>query len=151
MNRRRALQNLGIISTGVLLWQSCDFSKGTGTFLTSGEKNTLSDLANAILPLENTPIQTPDTREDFIETLVEVCYSEADGQTFKTGLNEIKKIVKGSFDLDTIINTENEAVKFCFDTTRKLAIEHLTTSEYFMTELMGYQFIPGGYTGCVNI
>lgn len=152
MNRRAALQRMGILSSGMLFWSSCDFSKEEPSFFTDDEKTTLAELTNAILPLEGTPIETPDIREKFIEKVVEVCLSPEDAGLYRTGLAELGELLKGDPELVILkINPQSDAMKLCFKETRALCIEHFTSSEYFLKQEMNYQFIPEPYKACVTV
>ena len=155
MDRRKALKQMGIVSAGLFILQSCDFSKKEGqeSIFTSNENEILSDLTNAILPTKGTKVETPDTRTDFIETVVSECYSADDIQKFKTGLAKIGALKgeDGSFPFEDLTNSDNESIKMSYDTVRQLSIQHFTSSEYYMTEVIGWEFIPSRYNPCVTI
>ena len=40
---------------------------------------------------------------------------------------------------------------FFYNTTKRYSIEHFTSSEYFLTNYLDYEMVPGRYLGCVNI
>lgn len=148
MNRRKAMQHIGIFSASVAFWSSCNFSNSRDGLFSTNEQGVLENLTNAILPLDKSEIEIPDNRVEFIARILEVCYSPDDIKNYKEGL---KKMGQSDIDLEGFSNSETEAVQFAFQTTRALTIEHFTSSEYFQTQQLNYEFIPGSYTGCVAI
>ena len=40
---------------------------------------------------------------------------------------------------------------FFINTTKHLSITHFTTSEFYLTEYLNYEYAPSRYIGCVTI
>ena len=71
---------------------------------------------------------------------------------FRTGLAELGTLLKEDPELVILkINPTSDAMKLCFKETRALCIEHFTSSEYFLTQEMKFQFITQHYTACVEV
>ena len=53
-------------------------------------------------------------------------------------------------DLDSL-ESKSENYIFFINTTKRLSIRHFTTSEFYLTEYLNYEYAPSRYIGCVTI
>jgi hypothetical protein len=171
MDRRTAIRNIVIASAGTLLIPSCSKIK-TINFLSEGKllldsehKVYLAKISESFLPIQgiSEKIGKP---EDFILTMLNDCSAPKDIQQFAKGFEQYKALMKESklkmesSDLEkalpiveNILKSEplKEELIFFINTTKNISIHHLTSSEYYMTEYLGYKLVPGAYEGCVDI
>lgn len=170
MKRRQALQNIVIISSGVALLPACDFEQVPvyeNIPLERKQWRMLEWLTDAILPKGELEITAPESPADFVLTMVNDCYSPADVQKYVEGLQGFEQYLKGEFgtsfkglkeeqkmDLLTKLSeseTTPENIKYLYTTTRRLAQQHFTSTEYFLKNYLDYEFVPGRYIGCVAL
>lgn len=98
MNRREVLKQLAILSGGLVLVPSCDFSQNDIMLaydhlrVTKDNKASLQKLCNSIIPSD--PVNKgADELElsDFVLVMVDDCYSPEDQKNFTGGLKKINK------------------------------------------------------------
>lgn len=173
MKRRRALKNIIIISSGFALVPSCrpDVSTDSPVYanlpLEKGEREFIEKFTGALLPVSNTGVTTPEPAAGFILTVINDCYAPEDIQKYTGGLRELQTMLKQKYNtgfgrlnknqqaetLAWLSETEGltESVKYFYNTTKRLAVEHFTSSEYFLTNVLGWQFAPGRFLGCAAV
>ena len=157
MNRRSVLKKLGVLSAGIALWSSCDFSEEPSYqyFFNEQERNFLEDFSNQILPMKDEKIEAKGTRLKFIDKVIEYCYAPEDIELFRKGMMILETQQKENpdtpLDFKALAESEDEAVVLCYETTRALSIEHFTRYEYFMTEQLNFKFLPQGYWACQEV
>lgn len=167
MNRRQAARNILLVGAGTSLLPYCS-SNNWPTFenldLEKKAYRTVQALINQILPDNDEPIQNRESRLSFVLKQVNDCYSPEDIEQFKNGLNaideEARKTYGRSFSrlpaeeqmasLLVQAETEGEAA-FSIRLTKRLSVEHFTRSEYYMKELLDFEFAPGRYVGCAKV
>ncbi|MEL6944432.1 MAG: gluconate 2-dehydrogenase subunit 3 family protein, partial [Bacteroidota bacterium] len=127
----------------------------------------LSHLSTIILPKGEIPIETREPTSEYILNVVDVCYAPEDRQAFLDGWaayqiyveEMIKKRPKKWEEeqvqtvlekLELMLEEDNDFASF-YKSTKSLAIQHFTTSEHYMQAYLEYQFIPGGYQGCLAL
>ena len=171
MKRRSAVKSILIISSGIAILPSCrpevkgpEFSNVP---LENGEYDFIRQLTEAILSPGNSGVVTPEPPSDFILTVLNDCTAPEDVKKYLSGLKEFQTYVKtkynAAFDkLGAEQKSElfahasdkekaTEPLKYFFDTTRQLTVEHFTSSEYFLTRVLDWQFAPGRFAGCVAV
>lgn len=126
----------------------------------------LEQFAEALLPRQGTEVATPESTQDYILTILNDCHSQEDIQLYTTGLKELQAYLRENYggdfgSLDAAKQAEvfswlaatdrTEPVKFFAGVTRQLAIEHFTSSQYFLAQVMKWEFVPGRYLGCVPV
>jgi len=178
MDRRKALRNLGILTGGMVLLPSCDFSKEKISFalnnlqVTETQESLLKDIVSTLIPEGDLPGAGSLQVHDFVWVMVDDCMDKETQAVYLRGLNEfdshVKKITQKTFvsnnneerelvlksiaedptDESAKVNTD---VKTFFNTTKQLTIFGYMRSEYIMTEVMPYTLIPGSYGPCETI
>lgn len=171
MKRRRAIKNIIIVSSGMALIPSCrsDVSGPvyTNIPLEKGEWNVIEKFTDALLPAANTGVSTPEPLAEFVLTVLNDCHTPSDVQKYLAGLRELQTWLRQKFGAGfERLNKDQQAetfawlsqpegltepVKYFYNTTKRLAVEHFTSSEYFLTNVLGWQFAPGRFLGCAAV
>jgi gluconate 2-dehydrogenase gamma chain len=182
MNRREALQRtalvLGYAISGPALMGIMNGCKAapeltyTPSFFTKEQAETVSELAQLIIPKTDTPGAKEAGVPGFIDQILQECFTTEDQQRFITGLTEFEADVKTSFG-DTFVYLDAEKQTQAFQKHHDAAVEaarakpsepkpfvlmvkELTllgffTSEPGATQVLQYEAVPGRYTGCAPL
>ncbi|WP_373494108.1 gluconate 2-dehydrogenase subunit 3 family protein [Aquiflexum sp.] len=174
MKRRDALRGLALLTGGLVLVPSCDFSKEDilsayqNLEVTPSLKQLLAEIADTIIPAGNLKGAADIEVQDFILVMVNDCMEIEAQQTFMSGLKSFddfsKKSTGNKFGIltqeqrETLIleglSTEDESQQTTKDflrTTKRFTIQGFMVSEYMQTEVKPYSLIPGEYKGDVLI
>ncbi|UCE92898.1 MAG: gluconate 2-dehydrogenase subunit 3 family protein [Flavobacteriaceae bacterium] len=175
MDRRRALVNLGIISGGLVLLPSCEFSKEKATLalnnlkISASQENLLKDITASIIPNGEIPGALELKVDEFVWVMLDDCFSKEGQEEFLKGLNSFNDAVTkksgNTFDKLTekerlsILKSleestpvdENDKVGQFLKTLKQLSVFGYMQSEYIMTEVMPYSLVPGKYGTCETI
>lgn len=170
MKRRKALQQIAVLSAAAAVLPACDFEAVPVLDNIPLERNqwrSLEWLANKILPVDDLEVSTPETRTDFVLRMINDCYEPEDIDRFVAGLQGFEQYLKDQFgttfkgldeeqtaQLLTQLNEGEgapEDIQYLFHTTRGLTRQHFTSSEYFLTKYLDFEFAPGRYLGCVPV
>ncbi len=161
MKRRNAIQNIALITGGSILFQSCKFSDEYivgDKVLNHDQLNLIKEVSEYILPIENLKVESPESLTEFIITMLNDCYSPKDINKYLTGLDEFSESIKvynsdNSLVFDNLESLESKSENYIFfiNTTKHLSITHFTTSEFYLTEYLNYEYAPSRYIGCVTI
>ena len=173
MKRRTALKNMGLITGGLLLFRSCDFTEDKITILlrelqiSKSQQSLIETIIETIIPEGEQPGAKSLKVQVFIWGMVGECMNDLDKKSYLKGLAEFDskynqedgngfakqsqdKRIKALVDLSKSKNKGNDLQEFV-KTTKKLTIQGYTKSQYFMTEIMPYKLIPGAYNSCETI
>ncbi|MCB0517878.1 MAG: gluconate 2-dehydrogenase subunit 3 family protein [Lewinellaceae bacterium] len=171
MKRRHAIKNILAISAGAALLPSCETDANLPVYenipLDKKQRQLIAQLADAILPKGKTQVNTPEETTDFILTVFNDNKPLEDIQKYTTGLTEFQTYLKEKYSTDfSKINKEKQAeilsyimgengptgnVKYFYENTRDLAIEQFMSSEFFLKNVMEWEFAPGRFVGCVAV
>tara|TARA_B100001057_G_scaffold131511_1_gene130753 strand:+ start:7769 stop:8254 length:486 start_codon:yes stop_codon:yes gene_type:complete len=161
MRRRDAVQNIALITSGSILFPSCKFSNEYivgDKVLDYDQLKLIKELSEYILPIKNLKVDNPEDLTDFIITMLNDCYSPMDMNSYLSGLDEYNESIKVKnndhsliFDNINSLEAKSEKIKFFINTTKNLSITHFTTSEFYLTEYLNYEYAPSRYLGCVPI
>lgn len=176
MNRRIALRHLALISGGLALIPSCDFSTEDilaaydNLKVSSTQKHLLGAISDAIIPAGELKGALELEVHDFILVMVNDCMSVANQKLFSAGLSDfpafVKKqtgktfedlsvrekedLIQAGLDLEIDEGKENKkdvALSYFLNTTKRLTMQGYMASEYIQTEIIPYSLIPGPYNG----
>ena len=178
MDRRNALRNLGILTGGMVLLPSCDFSQEKVSLalnklsIKASEESLMKELVSCIIPEGDIPGAASLKVHDFVWVMVDDCLNEKDQTKFLKGLQSFEASVKKSNGksfltmeqdeqektLTAILNktsktaesTEGE-INFFVSMTKRLTAYGYMESEYIMKEVMPYTLVPGSYGPCETI
>ena len=174
MDRRKALKNLGILTGGLVLIPSCDFTEEQVTLslnklkIKASEEELMKELVSSIIPEGDLPGAGSINVQDFVWVMVDDCLDRESQSKFLNGLKSfdkhIKKITGNSFNslnqkeredvLNSLINDpqeDTEDLKLFVSITKQFTSFGYMKSEYIMTEVMPYKLIPGTYGSCETI
>jgi hypothetical protein len=171
MHRRQALQHLVILTSAAALLPGCQPEEKAPVYarvpLDRKQRKLLEQFTEALLPIAKTEVKTPEKTVDFTLTVLNDCHSPEDIEKYLAGLTELQTHLqqkyRGKFEaLSTEQQAEvftflsgkegvSEPLKFFFETTRDRSIEHLTSSEFFMKNVLDWEFAPGRYAGCAPV
>ena len=178
MNRRKALKILGILSGGIVLLSSCDFSKEKVSLvlnklnITSSQENLMKELVATIIPDGEISGAEKLMVHDFVWIMVDDCL-EADqqdsylkglenfdtdikkleGKTFLSLVEEDRVNVLGLIEASkekSLDNISKDLINFV-EISKYFAILGYMQSEYIMTDIMPYSLVPGTYGACESI
>lgn len=174
MNRRIALRHLALISGGLALVPSCDFSSNDilaaydNLKITNSQKQLLGKISNTIIPAGELKGALDLEVPDFILVMVNDCLKKEEQDLFTQGLTAFPTYAKntagGRFEkLETkekerliqnglkLEGEENKALSYFINVTKRLTMQGYMASEYIQTEVVPYSLIPGTYNGAVLI
>lgn len=174
MNRRIALKHLALVTGGMALIPSCDFSSDDiiaayeKLQIKASEKDLLGSISNTIIPAGEIKGALDIEVPDFILVMVNDCMNSEQQQKFLTGLRAFPDYVKNQTGSafsklsdngrEEVIKEglkaqgeENQATSFFLNTAKRLTIQGYMASEYIQTEVIPYSLIPGTYDGAVLI
>lgn len=180
MNRRDALSRVALILGGTVIGANV-FLEGctpadkkaatTGAAFTADDIAFLDEVAETIIPETDTPGAKAAAVGAFMTVMVNDCYTPADQEVFKQGINLLKeaankKFNKSFMDLtaaekNTFLNElDKEAKEYqsskksdqpnhYFRMMKELTLLGYFTSEPGATKALNYVLVPGKYEGCV--
>lgn len=180
MKRRHALRHIALISGGLAMIPSCDFSQEDilkaydKLGITPSKKALLGQLSDTIIPAGEIKGALDLEVHDFVLVMVNDCFSEENQKRFSAGLKAFPAYVKTvsgkAYDAlqtkekETLVvqsaklkgddspeGKNREAIAYLVNTTKRLTIQGYMASEYMQTEIAPYSLIPGEYNGAVLI
>ncbi|MDG3583357.1 MULTISPECIES: gluconate 2-dehydrogenase subunit 3 family protein [Galbibacter] len=168
MKRRTAIRNLGLVTGGLFLLPSCNFSEERVPLvlsklkITTEEEILLEAMIDTILPETDTPGGVSLKVQNFVWTMLDDCASPEQQASFLNGLRGFNASVKEKHgdnfvDMDkkerlaTLQNlmddeTLNKDLSNFLHTTKHTAVWGYKNTEYYMTQLMPYKLIPGAFS-----
>lgn len=179
MQRRTALKQLGLLAGAVVLLPHCAGKEtprqATLTLnnisISGNQEDAMAALTDALIPETELPGARELNVQHFVWRMVDDCTEKADQQNFLAGLDQVREIAKQKFgqplelcnrtDLQSLlidINTQNvnaeggnNNIPAFYKIFRSYAIQGFTGAEPIMTNVFGYNMIPGRFTGIVEI
>ncbi len=180
MQRRQALRNIIVVSAGAIIFPHCKMEPAPlqgykNLMLNVDEFKFIGDLANSILPKGDLPIETPEPVQEFILNMVNDCMPLEDCKKYVAGLRGFISLAKEKYDSSfskmtkenqlALFNSLNEkteetdpekvsiweSMQSFTDLTKRFTVQHFTGSDYFMTNHLDWQFLPGEYNGKVPV
>lgn len=162
MNRRQAI-GLGAaaavaIPAGLVWWNKSKI--GDSTLFNENRQAILSAAVEAIIPETDTPGAKSLGVDLFAAKMLTDCYDPETRSLFGDGLVELdkrsKKMFSKAFKLAApaerleVLKSFPEEDKF-IPLLKNLTVRGYNTSEYVMTNIRHFEFIPGRYIGCANL
>jgi hypothetical protein len=179
MERRTALKQLMLITSGAILLPACVKNIKQVSIdlknlkLSSDQEALLAEITETIIPGTETPGAKDLGLHQFVLQMVDDCFEPEQQQTFLSGLSLFEESTEQKFgdsfaslekgqrenmlrELDLIKTGDNEAEKekplnTFYAITKELTVRGYMTSEYVMTNQLYYNMIPGRFQGCVEI
>ncbi|MCS5490768.1 gluconate 2-dehydrogenase subunit 3 family protein [Algoriphagus limi] len=180
MNRRHALRHIALISGGLALIPSCDFSQEDilaaydNLKITPSQKALLGAISDTIIPAGEIKGALDLEVHDFILVMVNDCFTSENQEKFSAGLNafpdfvqeqsgkkfdalstkEREQLILDSAKLEgdeTEAGKRNSNISYFVNSAKRFTIQGYMASEYIQTEVVPYSLIPGEYNGAVLI
>lgn len=170
MKRREAIQHIALISAGLVFLPACNTEKWPvyANIPLDGEQQRLMNwLAEAVLPKGDLPLTTSEPRAHFVLRMVNDCHSPQEIEQYRAGLQALQQYLQTANQsaLSKMTPAQSEAflqelaaaesssedLRYLLKTTRQLSIRHFTSSEYFLKNHLGFEFVPGRFHGCVAV
>ncbi len=177
MNRREALKSIGLLSGGIMLFPSCDFSEEhvarimNKLKITAAQEKTLNELVSALIPEGEIPGAGSLKVSSFVWVMLDDCSDSEKQASFMKGIDLFPQKIKihsGKFFQSLNQNEKEDAIKEILNlgisenknsatlkniksfinTTKNYTIWGYMQSEYIMTEIMPYKLVPGSYGLC---
>ena len=135
----------------------------TRQMLTREQTELLAEMVETIIPTTDTPGAKELNVHRFVEKMVADCSPTTAQNTLQQGLDSLnsraeksfgKPFADGSAEQRTTLLTQlaqDPDQKGFYSLVKGLTIRGYMSSEYVMTNLTHYQFIPGHYYGCVPV
>ncbi|MBN8821526.1 MULTISPECIES: gluconate 2-dehydrogenase subunit 3 family protein [unclassified Spirosoma] len=134
-------------------------------FISTGQTELLAEMVETIIPATDTPGAKALNVHQFVQKMVADCYDKTAQDRFKNGLESLDGWAQKSFGkpfnqgdvaqrtglMTQLSKSDDSAQKDFYGLVKGLTIRGYMTSEYVMTNLTHYQFIPGHYYGCVPV
>lgn len=137
--------------------------RSTQSLLSNSQTDLLADMAETIIPATDTPGAKALQVHQFVQKMVADCYDKPAQERLRKGLDSLDGQAQKSFGkpfaqgdtaqrttLLTQLSQDSNQKEF-YSLVKNLTIRGYMTSEYVMTNLTHYEFIPGRYHGCVPV
>lgn len=177
MDRRLALKQLAMLTGGAILIPSCDFSQESvleayqNLNVNASDQHALKGVLNVLFPGIHLKKAEELDLHEFVLVMANDCLSEEDQQSFVKGLKQLDGYSKKAFgktfgqmeaeegaeafknalSADEGNSKTPDTIRDFLATTKRFGLQGYLTSSYYMTEIMPYNMIPGGYKGSVPI
>ena len=168
MQRRNALKNIGLITGGILLFPSCNYSEEKVSIalnnlqINISEELLLKQVVETILPEGEILGGVSLNVHNFVWVMIDDCTTKENQSSFINGLKlfdqtifnmttkkfgELSPEEKLTFIKSLIENKSTNKVIFKFiNTTKQIAIQGYLNSEYILTQQMPYKLVPGAFS-----
>ncbi|WP_343670029.1 gluconate 2-dehydrogenase subunit 3 family protein [Chitinophaga sp.] len=159
VSRRTVLKQVLFVSAGLAILPSCFNGKKppgkklNNFALSSEETDTLTALADTLIPGGEKPGAIQVKADQYALTLVDDCFTKADREKFLTGLKAFRKDWKKgdvAYLKKMEETAEGDASNF-YHTYKNLLIQGYTGSEYYLTKVFPYELVPGRFHGSVLV
>jgi hypothetical protein len=181
MKRRDALRSLAMITGGLVLVPSCDFSKEDiltayqNLQVTPSLQQLLKEIAGTIIPAGDIKSAADIEVQDFILVMVNDCVDTEGQKSFMLGLQGFddfskksggsvfskldqagkEAVVKAALAIEIPEEVKPEdpqkATKDFIGMAKRFIVQGFMMSEYIQTQVKPYSLIPGEYQGAVLI
>jgi hypothetical protein len=173
MKRRQLLQNLTVVTAGVILLQNCitDPKKVSIALrnlkITAEEEDLLASLADTLIPPSDTPGALAVGAHLFTLVMVDDCHSAEEQDKFLKGMRSFNDVCKNLSGkkfrnansevrleilkvLEEKRQTLTDETKTFYEGSKYYIIEGYRASEHFLTNVKPYKLVPGPvFKGCV--
>ncbi|GAB4018285.1 hypothetical protein GCM10028808_52360 [Spirosoma migulaei] len=133
--------------------------------LSGSQTELLAEMVETIIPVTNTPGAKALNVHQFVQKMVADCYPKSAQENLSKGLDSLNDLAHKSFSkpfpggdtaqrtalLTQLSQSTDSAQKDFYSLVKNLTIRGYMSSEYVMTNLTHYEFIPGRYHGCVPV
>lgn len=170
MNRRELLHRLGMTVGGLVAlpawanaWHKDQLSPSS--WLSQQENTTLQAAVDTLIPATDTPGAKDLGVPAFVALMIRDIYESKDQTLFQTFLATVESQSQYVFGKSFATASEKQRLQILsnveisdkpedkrgFGLFKNLTIQGYLTSEYVMTNILPYEFIPSRYHGCVPV
>lgn len=175
IDRKEAIKRAGLLLGGVVfapnilgVLNGCTATPGDWTpkLFSTEQASVVSALSDVILPADDSPAASDLGVPEFIETMVNEVYSEAQRAEFLEGLDKFADDFRTDIEVEFADGSDTDKYDFTYYQNRLaveedpasnpffLSFKELTllgyfTSEVGASEVLRYQAVPGNYEGCI--
>jgi hypothetical protein len=145
-------------------WNKSSVAAVTPTALSPSQEALLAEIVETIIPATDTPGAKELGIHHFVQKMVADCFEKKVQEGFANGLNQVEETAKkngvssfvaldqaGRTQLLQGLEAGGGPGKEFYGLVKGLTIRGYLSSEYVMTNLTGYEMMPGRYHGCVPI
>ncbi|MCC5928817.1 MAG: gluconate 2-dehydrogenase subunit 3 family protein [Cyclobacteriaceae bacterium] len=180
MNRRLAIKQAALLGGAVAFFSSCSEQAKKASIalqklnLNAKDEELLMKIVEAILPASSSPGAARLNVHHFVLIMVDDCLSPQDQKVFVDGLYSIDAFCKRNFgkrfeksdkptqaemltaiqnnqDLKEKKEGEIKIMKSFVGMCKRYSLQGFMGSEYYLTQIMPYELVPGRYHGCVPV
>lgn len=171
MQRRTALKTVALsIGSAIILpsWANAWSTKSLQNQpfnLSFSQETLLAEIVETIIPKTDTPGAKDLEIHKFTMKMIADCYDKKAQEVFAKGLVSVDGIAKKDFSksfiesdskqrlavLNSMLNSSDSNDKDFVRLVKNITIQGYLNSEYVMTNLRKFQFLPGRYHGCVPV
>jgi len=166
MNRRIAIKHIGLLTGGFVIFPyACNVEPqiiySNLPTIKGVQQNTIGYICNIILPEDVINFPTLESRQEFVLTMVNDCYTQSKLEKFIEGFertsSQINDLKFDNLSLEEQISfidrqsQSNDSSSFFLTTLKKYSLLHFESSENYMIDYLNFEFIPGRYLGSVSI
>jgi hypothetical protein len=171
MQRRTALKSVALsISSAIVLpnWAnawSVQSLQNNHLKVSALQEVLLAEIVETIIPKTDTPGAKDLEINKFVTKMVADCYDKKAQEVFAKGLISIENIAKKDYSksfiecdgkqkmtiIDSMLKSSDNDDKNFAKLVKNITIQGYLNSEYVMTNLRVYEFVPGRYHGCVPV
>lgn len=171
MNRREAVQRLGILAGGIWLMKSCSLDSNGASIeldnykMTKQLEEVLSAVVQTILPLDGQEPEEIRNLHLFVMKMVDDCHDQTEQQVFTDSLADL---VKGEWHpqakpfisapaeertrmVELLNRLDDNQIKKCYEIIKRRTIQGYNNSAYLMKTKGTYELIPGRYNGYAKV
>ena len=139
--------------------------RSTRKILSGSQTDLLATMVETIIPATDTPGAKALNVDQFVQKMVVDCYPKTAQDNLRKGLDSLDGLARTAYSkpfadgdaaqrtalLTQLVQSTDTAQKGFYSLVKGLTIRGYMSSEYVMTNLTHYQFIPGHYYGCVPV
>jgi hypothetical protein len=171
MQRRTALKSVALSIGSVIIlpsWANAWTTKSLQNQhfnLSFSQETLLAEIVETIIPKTDTPGAKDLGINKFVEKMIADCYDKKAQEIFAKGLVSIENIAKKEYSksfvecdgkqklsiLNSMLSSSNNEDKDFVKLVKNITIQGYLNSEYVMTNLRIFEFVPGRYHGCVPV
>ncbi len=180
MNRRVAIKQAALLAGGMAFLPSCGVDPERASIalkklqLNIDHERLLEKLTVAIIPDTLTPGAAKLNLQHFVMVMADDCLSPEDQEIFVEGLQKLNSFTKKHFgkafskgsrdeqknmlteiqnnkELPTKNSIDPERMRKFVSISKQFTLQGYLNSEYYLTEVLPYQLVPGSFTGCAKV
>ena len=133
--------------------------------LSFSKETLLAEIVELIIPKTDTPGAKDLEINKFVVKMVADCYDKKAQEVFTKGLNSVDNVANKDYSkpfeqcdgkqklavLNAMLSSSNNDDKDFVELVKNITIQGYLNSEYVMTNLRKFEFVPGRYHGCVPV